>query len=155
MGRAAENLHRERWLNSARPLFQKANVIFLGFTDAAERGSEADSDPILRFFLRIFDSGIIERQFCRRDRKLGVAIEPFQSMRREKFFRVPIIDLAGDPHTERAHIEIGDWADAGFLGFDPIPKTFDAFADAGNRAKAGDDNASSIHIITLFVRPSR
>src|SRR5207249_5594747 len=67
MGRAAEHLHCERWLNSARAFFQKANVLLFRFADAAERRPETDSDPVLRFFARIFDSGVVERELCRRD----------------------------------------------------------------------------------------
>ncbi len=73
----------------------------------------------------------------------------------KKFFRIPVADLAGDAHSEPAHIKTGDWPDAGFLGENAFPKTIDAFADASDWTEAGDDNACSIHAVTLFVRASR
>ena len=155
MGGAAEHLHCERWLNSARAFFQKANVLLFRFADAAERSPETDADPVLRPLLRIFNPGVIERELCRCDGKLRVAVESFQTVWREEFLRVPIINLAGDTHAKAADVKIRNRTDPGFLGENAFPKTIDAFADASNGAEAGDDNASSIHIITLFVRPSR
>jgi len=62
MGGAAEHLHCERWLNSARAFFQKANVLLFRFANAAERSPETDADPVLRPLLRIFNPGVIERE---------------------------------------------------------------------------------------------
>src|ERR1700737_552634 len=151
MGRAAENLHRQRRLNSARALFQKPNVLLFRLANAAKSGAEADAYPVLRFVVRIFNSGVIERQLCRRDRELGVAIKSLQTMRREKFFRVPVANFAGDADTERAHVETGNWTDAGFLGENAFPKHIDALTDASDRTQAGDDDAPSTHAATRFA----
>jgi hypothetical protein len=72
-------------------------------------------------------------------------------VRRKKFFRIPILDLSGNAHTELAHVEILDLRDAGFLSENPFPKTVDPFPDASNRANTGDDNASAAHAFTGFV----
>src|SRR6266481_9986012 len=76
MSRTAEYLHRQRRLNSARTFFQKSNVLLFRFANAAQGRAEANPDPVLRFVVRIFDSGVIEREFCRRDRQLSVTIRP-------------------------------------------------------------------------------
>src|SRR5437588_12259868 len=116
MGRAAKNLHRQRGLNSARAFFQKSNVLLFRFANAAEGGPEADADPVLRFVVRIFNSGVVERELGRSDRKLRVAVESFQSMMREKLFSVPVPNLTGDPNAKPADVETGNWANAGFFG---------------------------------------
>src|SRR5207302_2693396 len=135
MRRTAEDLYRESWLNSARAFFQESNVLFFGFTNAAKRGAEADADPILRFIVRILDSGVVERELGRRDGKLGVAIESLQSMRRKKLFRVPVVNLSDHANAESARFEIVDPTNAGFLGANPVPKTFNAFADTSDRTE--------------------
>src|SRR6266480_3843725 len=151
MSGAAEYLHRERRLNSARALFQKSNVLLFRFTNTAQGSAEANPDPVLRLIVRIVNSRVVEREFRRRDRKLSVTIKPFQTMRREKFFRVPIINLTRHSNTEPAHVKTRDRANAGFLGEKSFPKPIDAFANAGDRAKAGDDNASSTHAATRLA----
>src|SRR5437660_6663819 len=80
MGRTAEHLHGESRLNSARTLFQKTNVIFFGFTNSAQRRPEADADAVLWMVVRIFNSRVIEREFCRGDSELRVAVQPFQAV---------------------------------------------------------------------------
>ena len=67
MGGAAKDLHRQRRLNSTGAFLQKANVLLFRFAHTAERGAEADANPVLRFFTRIFNSGVIERELCRSD----------------------------------------------------------------------------------------
>src|SRR5689334_15514112 len=104
MGRAAENLDRERRLNSARAFLEKANVLLFRFANAAERGSETDADPVVRFVVRVFDPGVVQREFRGSDRELCVPIKALQTMWRKKFFRVPIVDLAGDPNAKLAHV---------------------------------------------------
>jgi hypothetical protein len=47
---------------------------------------------------------------------------------------VPKLDLPGDANAECADVEIRDRRDSGFLGQNSFPKTFDAFADASDRA---------------------
>src|SRR5207248_6631648 len=137
MGGAAKDLHRQSGLNSARAFFQKSNVLLFRFANAAQRGAEAYPDPVLRLIVRIFNSRVVECEFCRRDRKLGVTIKPFQTMGREKFFRVPIINLTRHSNTETAHIKTGYRANAGSLCKNSFPNVFDAFAGVGVRAKAG------------------
>ena len=154
MRRAAENLHCQRRLNSARTFFQKANVLLFRFANSAESGPETHADPVLWFVVRIFDSRVVECELGRRDRELGVTIEPFQTVRGEKFFGVPIIDLAGDADTEAAHIETGNRSDSGFLRENSFPETFNASADASDRAETGDNNTPPAHAVTLFARVS-
>src|SRR5262249_25908708 len=154
MSRPAKNLHGQRGLNAACAFLQKSNVLFFRFANAAERGSETDADPVLWFLFRIFNSAVFERKFSRRDRKLCVAIEPLQTMWRKEFFWVPIVDLSGDANAEGAHVKIRNRSDSGFLGENSVPKAFHAFTHASDWAKAGDDNASSAHAVTVFVRAS-
>src|SRR5207248_5808591 len=115
MGGAAKDLHRQSGLNSARAFFQKSNVLLFRFANAAQRGAEANPDPVLRLIVRIFNSRVVEREFCRRDRKLGVTIKPVQTMGRGKLFRVSLINLSRHPNTAPAHIQTGDRTNAGFL----------------------------------------
>ena len=75
-------------------------------------------------------------------------------MRRKKFFRVPIANFASNAHTKPARVKAGNRTDARFLSENTFPKTVDTFADASNGAEPGDDHASSIHAVTLFVRAS-
>src|SRR5438270_1555430 len=151
MGRAAEDLHRERGLNAARAFFQKANVLLFRFTNAAQRGAETHADAIVRFVVRIFESCVVQRELCRRDRELHVTIESLQSMRGKKFFRIPVVDLTRHPNAELAYVEIVDLGNARLLGANSIPKALDAFADASNGTKTGDDNASAAHAITRLA----
>src|SRR5207302_8967054 len=90
----------------------------------------------------------------RRDGKLGVAIESLQSMRRKKLFRVPVVNLSDHANAESARFEIVDPTNAGFLGANPVPKTFNAFADTSDRTETGNDNASPFHAVTFFARAS-
>src|SRR4030095_17158778 len=140
MRRASEYLHRERRLHSARALFQKADVLLFGFANAAERSSESNADALLRFLLGIFDSGVVERELGRSNRELRVTIEPFQTLRRKEFLRVPVAHFTRNTNAELRRVETSDGADAGFLGADPVPKTFDAFADASDRPQSGNNN---------------
>src|SRR5215471_241181 len=154
MRRASKDLHGERWLHSARPLFQKANVLFLGFANAAQRSSKTYTDAVLRILFRILESSVAERELGRGDRELRIAIETFEPLRCEKFLWVPIAHFTGDANAELRHIETGNGADARLLCANSIPKTFDAFADASDRTEAGNDNASAVHVVTVFARAS-
>ena len=60
-------------------------------------------------------------------------------MRRKKFFRVPIGNFATAMGIEHRRIETGDARDSAFLGEDSVPEILDAYADARDRADAGDD----------------
>src|SRR5260370_7445417 len=145
MGGAAEHLHCERWLNSARAFFQKANVLLFRFADAAERSPETDADPVLRPLLRIFNPGVIERELCRCDGKLRVAVESFQTVWREEFFRVPIINLSGDTHAKAADVKIRNRTDPGFLRDDAFPNTIDALPHTNNEPQSAHNHPSPIH----------
>src|SRR5207249_1520901 len=57
------------------------------------------------FFARIIDLRVLQRELGRYDSELRVAIEPLQSVRRKKLFRIPIANLAGTTHTENTRIE--------------------------------------------------
>src|ERR1700730_11380951 len=149
MGRAAENLNGQGWLNSAGASFQESNELFFSFANAAERGAEADADSVLRLFARILQPCIIECEFGGRDGKLRITIEPFETMRREKFFRIPIANFTRAAHTERTDIQAGDPADAALLGENSIPKILASVPDASDRTNAGDDGASPAHAVTL------
>ena len=81
MGRTTEYLDGKCGLNAARALFQISDVLLLGFANAAKRGAEADADAILRLFAGILDARIFERELCRYDCELRVAVEPFQTVR--------------------------------------------------------------------------
>src|ERR1700724_2530828 len=154
MGRAAENLNGQGWLNSAGAFFQESNELFFGFANAPERGAEADADSILRLFARIFQPCIIEREFGGSDGKLRITIKPLETMRRKKFFRIPIANFTCAAHTERTDIKAGNPADAAFLGENSIPKIFASMPDASDRSDSGGDGASPAHAVTLFALAS-
>src|ERR1700736_7068218 len=154
MGRAAENLNGQGWLNSAGAFFQESNELFFSFANAPERGAEADADSILRLFARIFQPCIIEREFGGRDGKLRITIEPLETMRREKFFWIPIANFTRAAHMERTDIKAGDPADTALLGENSVPKIFASVPDARDRTNSGDDGASPAHAVTLFALAS-
>ena len=72
---------------------------------AAESGAETNADAMLRSFARIFEPGIVKREFRGSDGKLCVTIESLESMWREKIFGNPIADFAAAMRIERARIE--------------------------------------------------
>src|ERR1700720_2405054 len=150
MGGAAENLNGQSWLNPAGAFFQKSNELFFGFANAPECGAEADANSILRLFARIFQPCIIECEFGGRDGKLRVTIEPFETMRRKKFFRIPIANFTPAAHMERIDVKAGNPADAALLGKDRFPEVLPPMPDAGDWADAGDDRAPSAHAATWF-----
>src|SRR6266404_2900848 len=106
---------------------------------------------MLRLFARILEASVVERQLRRGNGELGVTIEPLQALRRKKLFWIPILNFASAPHLERARVEGFDAADPAFLSENAIPKTIDAFANAGDGTDTGDNRASSVHVTTLFV----
>ena len=122
--------------------------MLLGFANAAQRGAEADADPVLRTFPRIFHACVIECEFCRGNGELRVAIEPLQTVRWKKFFRIPIANLAGAAYIEGASVETRNLSDASFLGENSVPKSINAFADAGDRTNSGNDDTPSTHAVT-------
>src|SRR5437867_7059423 len=129
-------------------------MLVLRFADATERGAEAYTNAVLRLFARIFNSGVIERELSRSHGELRVAIKPLQTLRRKKFFRVPIADFSGATHLERLRVKAGNVADPGLLGKDAVPKAFPSVPNAGDRTDASDDGASSAHAATLFALAS-
>src|SRR5260370_4722177 len=139
MGRAAENLNGQGWLNSAGAFFQESNELFFGFANAPECDAKADADSIGRLFASIFQPCIIESEFGGRDGKLRVTIEPFETMRRKKFFRIPNANFTHAEHTERIDIKAGAPADAAFLGENSVPKIFASVPAASDRTDSGDD----------------
>src|SRR5205807_9127730 len=119
-------------LNAARAFFQKSDVLLFGLANTSQRGAEANADAILWFFAGILNPRVFERELCRYDRELSVAVEPLQTVRREELFRIPIANLAGARHAENARIETCDAVDATSFGQYPLTKTIRAGADAGD-----------------------
>ena len=165
MGRTAKDLHGERGLNAACAFLQISDVLFFGFTDAAQRGAKADADALLRFFARILDARVGQREPCRYDCELRVTIETFQTMRQEKFFRIPIANLACASHVKHAGVEACDAINTTFFRQDSIPKIIHAGANACDGTNPGDDRASPgvprrslwrgrAHAVTLFALAS-
>src|SRR2546421_6771714 len=154
MGRATKYLDGERWLNSACAFLQISDVLFLGFADAAQCGAKADSDAILWLLAGVLNARIVQRKLCGHDSELGIAIKPFQSMRRKKLFRIPIANLAGTTHTENTRIESCDARNAALFRKDSVPKIIDAGADACDGADARDDRAPPVHAATLSALAS-
>src|SRR6266480_2223491 len=151
MGRATKHLHSERRLNSASALFQIPNVLIFGLADPAKCGAKTDADAMLRFFAGILKARIAERQLRRCDGKLRIAVEPFQTVRRKEFFRIPIVNLARATNLEGARIEACDALNTALLGENSVPKVFAPMSDASDWTDPGDDNASSAHAVTLFA----
>src|SRR6266480_1289958 len=154
MSRTTKHLNSEGWLNSARAFFQISNVLLFGFADAPQRGAEADTDAILWLLAGVLNARIVQRKLCGHDSELGIAIKPFQSMRRKKLFRIPIANLAGTTHTENTRIESCDARNAALFRKDSVPKIIDAGADACDGADARDDRAPPVHAATLSALAS-
>src|SRR5438309_1599314 len=108
MSRTTKYLDSKCRLNAARAFFQISNVLLFGFADSPQRGAKADTDAILWFFAGIIDTRVVQRELGGHDSELGIAIKPFQSVRRKKLFRIPIANLAGTTHTENTRIESCD-----------------------------------------------
>src|SRR5207253_10592681 len=136
MGRATKYLDGERWLNSACAFLQISDALFLGFADAAQCGAKADSDAILWLLAGVLNARIVQRKLCGHDSELGIAIKPFQSMRRKKLFRIPIANLAGTTNTENTRIETCDASNTALLRKYSDPIIIYTGADACN----GDDD---------------
>src|SRR5205823_3725516 len=151
MGRATKHLHSERRLNSTGAFFQIPNVLIFGLADPAKCGAKTDADAMLRFFAGILKACVVERELRRRDGELRIAVEPFQTVRRKEFFRIPIVNLAGATNLEGARIEACDALDAALLGENSVPKILAPMSDASDWTDPGDDCASSAHAVTLFA----
>src|ERR1700694_3032540 len=129
-------------------------MLILRFADATERGAEAYTDAVLWLFARVFDSGVIERELGRSHGELRVPIKPLQTLRRKKFFRIPVRDFSGAADLERLGVKAGNAGDPGLLGKDAVPKVFPSVPDAGDGTDPGDDCAPSTHAVILFARVS-
>src|SRR2546425_3136246 len=143
MGRATKNLDCEGGLNSAGALFQIPDVLIFGLADPAKCCAKTDADAMLRFFAGILKARIVECELCRCDGELRIAVEPFQTVRRKEFFRIPIVNLAGATNLEGARIEACDALDATLLGQNPVPKIFASMSDASDRPDPGDYRVAS------------
>src|SRR5947207_15986994 len=154
MSRTTKYLDSKCGLNAPRAFFQISNVLLFGFADSPQRGAEADTDAILWFFAGIIDMRVLQRELGRYDSELRVAIEPLQSVRRKKLFRIPIANLAGTTHTENTRIESCDARNAALFRKDSVPKIIDAGADACDGADARDDRAPPVHAATLSALAS-
>src|SRR4029077_4520319 len=98
-----------------------------------------------------FDVRIIERQLRRHDCELRIAVESFQTVRRKKYLRVPIMNLAGRAHAEDAGIEACDVVDTAFFRQNCVPEILASVADAGDWPNASDNSAFLAHVVTLLV----
>ena len=154
MGGTTEHLDGKRGLNAAGAFFQIPDVLFLGLADAAQRGAEAGSDAILRFFAGVLDLRIVKCELCRYDGELRVAVKPFQTVRRKKLFWIPSANFASATNAENVWIEACDTSNAAPFRQDSVPKIIDAHADACDGTDTGDDRASPVHAATSFGRAS-
>src|SRR5437588_10589190 len=154
MSRTTKDLDSKCGLNAARAFFQISNVLLFGFADSPQRGAEADTDAILWFFAGIIDMRVVQRKLCGHDSELGIAIKPFQSVRRKKLFRIPIANLAGTTHTENTRIEACNAGDTASFCRDSVPKILDAGADACDGTNTSDDGASLFHAVTSVAAAS-
>src|SRR5207249_10999066 len=98
MRRTTKHLDGKCGLNAPRAFFQIPDELFLGFADAAQRGAEDDTDAVLWFFAGIIDVRVVQRELCRYDGELRVAVEAFQTVRGKNLVRIPIVNLAGPMH---------------------------------------------------------
>src|SRR5207249_430514 len=149
MGGTTEYLDRECGLDAASALFQVSDVLLFSLADAAQRGAEANTDAILWLFTGVLDLRILERELCCHDGKLCVSVEALQTLRRKKFFRIPIANLASATNAENTRIEACDAPNATPFRENSVPEMIDAGADACDRPDTGDDRASSAHAVTL------
>src|SRR2546429_4748192 len=109
---------------------------------------------LFRSFAEIIDVRVVQRELCRYDGELRVAVEALQTVRWKKLFRIPIANLAGTTHSEHTWIKTCDTVNAALFRQNPVPKRIDARADACNGPDTGDDRASSAHAVTLFALAS-
>src|SRR5437773_11612524 len=154
MGGTTEYLDRECGLDTASALFQVSDVLLFSLADAAQRGAEANTDAILWLFTGVLDLRIIKRQLRRYDGELRVAVKSLQTLRRKKFFWIPIANLASATNTENTRIEACDAPNATPFRENSVLEMIDAGADACDRPDTGDDRASSAHAVTLSALAS-
>src|SRR5205823_6696024 len=106
------------------------------------------------FFTGIGELRVIERQLRRRNSELRIAVESLQTVRREKIFRIPIVNFAGATHPKGAGVEAGNTLDSAPLGENPVPKICAPTSDASDGPNPGDNGASSAHAVTGLAWPS-
>src|SRR6266404_3144660 len=154
MGRTAEHLNGKRGLNATSAFLQIPDVLFLGLAYAAQCRAEAGPDAMLRLFVGVLDMRIIQRELCRDDGELRVAIKPFQTVRRKILFRIPIGKLTGATDVEHARIKTRDVSDAALFRQNSVPKILASMSYAGDWPNSGDNSASSVHTAIRFAPSS-
>src|SRR5687768_8265582 len=116
-------------------------MLVFGIRDSAESSAEADSDARGRAIVRPREACVFEREQGAGNRELGVAIEPFQPMRREEGRRVPIADFTRAMCLELARVEARQPRDAALTGANVPPERLTPYTNAGDRTDARDDGA--------------
>src|SRR4051812_32831531 len=134
MARPTEHLDGKGRVYAPRSFLEETGVVQLRIGNSTEGRTETYPNTILRGFARVGQTGVIKRHFRRRDRELSVAIEPFQTMRREMFFRDPIQNLPGAMSIEGGGIETRDRPDPAFFRAQPAPEILASGPNAGDRA---------------------
>ena len=74
---AVEDAERQHGIDAARPVRQKFRILLLGKADAAQRGAEADADPVAVLAAKI-QAGIRDRHLRGGDRELRELVQPLQ-----------------------------------------------------------------------------
>jgi hypothetical protein len=121
-------------------------MLIFRFTDSTKRRAETDPDTVLRVFARIFESGIVEGEFSRSDRELGVAIQALETLWREELFRIPIKNFTAATNMKSLGIETGDPSNSGFLRSQALPEVLHTASNGGNGTQAGD-NGAAFHLL--------
>ena len=152
VGRAAEDLQRERGGDGAIAFLDKFRVRKFRRGDPAEGRAEADADIGARIFRRELQPGVVERLLRQDEGELRVAVDPLQLMRRENLRRVEIVDHTRALRVVVGRVEMLDETDARFLGQDTVPKSLTPMTNARDGPNSGDNDAMTHEAGRLSTR---
>src|SRR5690242_16157914 len=93
---------------------------------------------------------MLEGEFGRRDRELSIAVQPFQAVRRKKFFRLPVQYFCRAGRFEDRRIEGRDRPDPWPLICECGPKLVFTDTDRGNQTDSCYDDALQCFSIRMF-----
>ncbi len=93
-------------------------------------------------FLLEIDARVTNRLRTSHHRELGKAIDPLHFLQRNKFARIPVVDVSTELDLEFVGIETAQRMDAAFTRQDPTPKVIDLATERCHNTETGYDDSS-------------
>ncbi len=141
MGRAAEDLERERGGNGADTFVDKLLVRKLRRGDAAQRRAEAHAGIGAGILRGEVQARVVDRLLGENERELCVAVDALELVGRKVLGRVEVVDDPRALGVVALRIEALDKTDARFFAENSFPEAFAAVSDAGKRPNSSDNDA--------------